>query len=276
MPERTTLEAYASIIIAVLIAMLATPWWVQAILLLILITLVIDISFHAPMTAGLERGTKAVIGLVSAGLVALVGLRLVSNQYHVEASGENLLASFFIEMREANSFNVEYSFVNRGGGPASISSLGLTAILASNRADEPSANANLCENANPIRMLVTQLSVRLGLSEVANTAVRSQSYRPREISIDGRAWPADAPIEVAGGKERTVSATYDIDQADTVKYNVMALCPSVEAYDDVGLGGTATCRGLLSVRTGVGLVAIRAAGRVRILPHPRDLLCPPA
>jgi hypothetical protein len=275
MPERTTLEAYASIILATAIA-LVTSWWVQGVLLAVLITFVIDISFHSPLASRLDLRTKVIICLLSTALILVVGLRSVFNDYHVEASHENLLASFFVEMHDANSFNVEYSFFNQGGAAASIHSIGLAAILASNRTDEPSVNANLCENANPIRMLVTQLSVRLGLSEVANEAVTSESYRPKEILVDGAIWPPGRPIEVAAGKERMFSATYTIDPADPAKYNVMALCPTVEAYDDVGLGGTATCRGLLSSRSLAGLVAIRAAGRVRVLPRTRDLLCPPA
>jgi hypothetical protein len=274
MPERATLEAYASIILAMALVLVGS-WWIQAILLLVLITLVIDISFHAPLTSRLERSSRIIICLVATAFILLVGLRSISRQYHVEASHENLLAAFFIEAREGNTYNVEYSFFNQGGAPASINSIGLAAILARNYVDEPAANMNLCENVSPVRMLVTQVAVRLRLSEVANEAVASESYRPKEITVDGASWTPDMPIEVGAGRERMVSATYAIDQTDPTKYNVMALCPSVEAYDDAGLGGTATCRGLISVRTGAGLVAIRAAGRVRILPRTHDFLCPP-
>jgi hypothetical protein len=114
------------------------------------------------------------------------------------------------------------------------------------------------------------------LSEVANRDVTKESQAPKEVMVDGAAWPAGAPIEIAPGKERMVSASYDLDPNAIARYNVMALCPVVEAHDDNGVGGTAVCRGLLSVRTDVGLVAIRAAQRVRILPRTRDPLCPPA
>jgi hypothetical protein len=274
MPERTTLEAYASIIVAIAIA-LVTSWWMTAVLLLVLITLVIDISFHAPFTARLERRSRAMIALVSSGVVFVVGLRLLSGQYHVAASNESLVASFFIEMHESNTFDVEYSFFNQGGDGASVSALGLAAIRASNHVDEPAANANLCENAHPIRMLVTQMEVRLHASEAANEAVTSESYRPTRIMVDGQAWPIDRPIEIAAGTQRTFSATYMVGEAEA-KFNVMALCPTLDAFDDAGLGGSVLCKGLLSVRSPAGLVAIRAAGRVRILPRTRDVLCPSA
>jgi hypothetical protein len=276
MPERTTLEAFGGIIIAIAMAMVAMPWWAQALLLLALVTLVIDISFHAPVTARLAHGSKIIICVVSEAFILLIGVRIVANQYHVQTSHEDLRASFFIEMRDPSSFNVEYSFVNQGMEPASIDALGLTAIMASNRVDEPSANANLCQNANPITRLVTQLTDRLGLSEIANQDLNSASYPPKDVQVDGARWPGGAPIEIAAGKSRTVSATYEIGSNDQIKLNVLALCPVVEARDDIGLGGTAVCRGMVSVRTDIGLVAIRSAQRVRILPPTRDPLCPPA
>jgi hypothetical protein len=275
MPERTTLEAYGGIIIAIVMVMASLPWWGNAALLLALVTIVLDLSFHSPLTARFEHRSKIIVCVVSQALVLLAGVPIVANQYHVETSREDLRASFFIEMREASSFKVEYMFVNQGPQPASIISVGLTAILASNRIDEPSANASLCESADPIRLRLTQLADRLGLSQVANQDLTSESYSPRDIQVDGGSWPRGAPIEIAGGKSRTVTATYDIDPNEQAKYNVMALCPAMEARDDIGLGGTAVCRGLVSVRTDVGLVAIRTAQQVRILPRPRGPLCPP-
>ena len=276
MPQRTTLEAYGAIIIAAVIALVQMPWWGLAALLLVLVTLVLDISFHAPMAARLEHRSKIIICLVAETVILLVGLRIVANQYHVDTSHEDLRASFFIEMHEANSFSVEYSFVNEGAAPVSISSLGLTAVMVNNRVDEPSANVNLCQSAHEITRLMMQLMDRAGLSEVANQDLTSKDYLPKNLMVDGSPWPSDIPIDIAGGKSRTVTATYGVDANDQARFNVIALCPVVEARDDIGLGGTAVCRGLLSARTATGLVTIRSAQRVRILPRTRDLLCPPA
>jgi hypothetical protein len=276
MPERTTLEAFGGIIIAVVLALVSMPWWGVAALLLALVTIVLDLSFHSPLTARFEHRSKIIVCVVAEALILVPGVRTVANQYHVEASHEDLRASFFIEMRGVSSFNVEYAFVNQGSGPATVISIALTGILANNRVDEPSANASLCQNAHAVTLLLTQAADRLGLSEVANQNVTSESYSPKDVQVDGAPWPRGAPIEIAGGRGRSVTATYDIDAGEQAKYNVMALCPTVEARDDIGLGGTAVCRGMVSVRTDVGLVAIRSAQRVRILPRTRDLLCPPA
>jgi hypothetical protein len=116
----------------------------------------------------------------------------------------------------------------------------------------------------------------VGLSELSNQNVTSESYSPKDVQVDGGSWPRGAPIEIAPGKSRVVTATFDVDAGEQAKFNIMALCPVVEARNDIGVGGTAVCRGLVSVRTDVGLVAIRSAQRVRILPRTRDLLCPPA
>jgi hypothetical protein len=276
MSNRSLLEAYAGIIVAIVLAMAQLSWWIQAALLLVLISLVIDISFHAPLMASLELRSKIIVCLVSTSLILLIGVRAIAAQYHVETSHEDLRASFYIEMKGASSFNVEYSFANNGGAPASIGSIGLISIMANNRTDDPSANTNLCERANPVRFWLGELADRTGLSEVANRDVTKESQAPKEVMVDGAAWPAGAPIEIAPGKERMVSASYDLDPNAIARYNVMALCPVIEAHDDNGVGGTAVCRGLLSVRTDAGLVAIRAAQRVRILPRTRDPLCPPA
>ncbi len=275
MPERTTLEAYAGILIAIVIAMVPMPWWGQAALLLVLITLVIDISFHAPFTARLDRRSKIAVCLVSAGLILMIGLQPVFQQYRIETSHEDLRATFFIEMHEPSSFDVEYSFSNEGRQPASINSVRLTAVMASNRIDEPASNVNLCENANAARLLMTQLLGRFGLSQSANGDIKTEIHIPKEVTVDGRPWPSSIPIAVEDGKSRTVSATYAIDQTDSERYNVIALCPVVEAYDDNGVGGTVVCRGLVSTQTDAGLVSVRAAQRVRILPRTRDALCPP-
>jgi hypothetical protein len=276
MPERTTLEAFGSIIIAIALAMISMPWWAQAVLLLVLISFVIDISFHGPLTARLGGRAKIGVCLVSATVILLIGLRSIFHQYHIEATHEDLRASFFIEMHEPSSFSIEYSFTNEGRQPAAINSIGLTAVMANNRTDEPVSNNNLCENANSAKLLVTQLLGRLGLSQLTNENIKKEAYSPKEIMVDGGPWPPGAPITVEGGKSRTVSATYAIDPTDQGKYNVIALCPMVEAYDDIGMGGTAVCRGLVSTRTDTGLVSIRAAERVRILPRTRDVLCPSA
>jgi hypothetical protein len=276
MPNRTLLEAYAGILVAIIMAMAQLSWWIEAALLLVLITLVIDISFHAPVMAPLELKSKIIVCLLSTSLILLIGVRAVAAQYHVDTSHEDLRASFYIQMKGASSFSIEYTFANNGGAPVSIGSIGLVAILANNRTDEPSANANLCERANPIRYWLGELADRTGLSEVANGDVTKQSEAPKDVMVDGAAWPAGAPIEIAPGKERMVSAAYELDPGAIAKYNVIALCPTVEAQDDIGVGGTAVCRGLLSARTDAGLVAIRAAQGVRILPRTRDPLCPAA
>jgi hypothetical protein len=276
MPGRTRLEAYASIVIAIALAMVSMPWWAQAVLLLVLISFVIDISFHGPLTARLGRRAKIGVCLVSTTVILLIGLRSVFHQYHIETTHEDLRASFFIEMHEPNSFSIEYSFANEGRQPASINSIGLTAVMANNRTDEPASNINLCENANSPKLLMNQLLGRLGLSQLANESIKKETYGPKEIMVDGGPWPSGTPIAIEGGKSRTVSATYEIDPADQAKYNVLALCPVVEAHDDIGLGGTEVCRGLVSTRTDTGLVSIRAAERVRILPHTRAALCPSA
>ena len=276
MPQRSTLEAYGAIIIAIVLAMVSMPWWGMAALLLVLATLVLDLSFHSPLTARFEHRTKIIVCVVAQALILVPGVLTVANRFHVEASHEDLQASFFIEMRDASTFRVEYSFVNQGLAPASIISIGLDAILANNRVDAPSANANLCQNAHLITRLLTQAADRLGLSELSNQNVTSESYSPKDVQVEGASWPRGAPIEIAGGKSRVATATYEIDAGEQAKFNVLALCPTVEARNDIGLGGTAVCRGLVSVRTDVGLVAIRSAQRVRILPRTRDLLCPPA
>jgi hypothetical protein len=276
MPNRTLLEAYAGILVAIVIVMAELSWWVQAALLLVLISLVIDISFHAPLMAPLALQSKIIVCLLSTSLILFVGVRAVADQYHIDTSHEDLRASFYVEMKGTSSFSIEYMFVNNGGAGASIGSIGLVSIVANNRSDEPSANANLCERANPIRYWLGELADRTGLSEVANRDVTKESHAPKDVMVDGAAWPAGAPIEIAPGKERTVSAAYELDPSAVDKYNILALCPTVEARDDIGVGGTAVCRGLLSVRTDVGLVAVRAAQRVRILPRTRDPLCPPA
>src|SRR5579871_1927357 len=162
MPERTTLEAYGGIIIAIVLAMVQMPWWGEAALLLVLITIVLDLSFHGPLTARLERRSKIIVCMVSEALVLVPGVYTVANQYHVVASHEDLRASFFIEMRDASTFSVEISFVNQGAEPASITSIGLTAILASNRVDAPSANADLCQDAHTVTRLMTQALQKLG------------------------------------------------------------------------------------------------------------------
>jgi hypothetical protein len=276
MPTRSTLEAYGGIIIAAVLALVTMPWWAAAALLLVLVTIVLDLSFHSPLTARFEHRSKIIVCVISQALILVPGVRTVANQYHVEAAHEDLHASFFIEMRDTASFSVEYAFVNQGSEPASIISIGLTGIFANNRVDEPSANANLCESANAITRLMTQVFDQLGLSEVANQNLTSVSLFPKDLQVDGGSWPSGAPIEIAGGKSRTVTASYAVGSDEQTRFNVMALCPVVEARDDIGLGGTAVCRGLVSVRTDAGLVAIRSAQRVRILPHTRDPLCPPA
>jgi hypothetical protein len=276
MPERTTLEAFASIVIAIAITMVSMPWWAQAVLLLVLISFVIDISFHGPLTARLGGRAKIGVCLVSATVILLIGLRSVFHQYHIETTPEDLRASFFIEVHEPNSFSIEYSFANEGRQPASINSIGLTSVMANNRTEEPASNINLCENHNSAKLLVSHLLGLLGLSQLANESIKKETYGPKEIMVDGGPWPSGTTISVEGGKSRTLSATYAIDPTDQAKYNVIALCPVVEAYDDIGLGGTAVCRGLVSTRTDTGLVSIRAAERVRILPRTRDVLCPSA
>jgi len=276
MPERTTLEAYGGIIIAIVLAMVSMPWWGAAALLLVLVTIVLDLSFHSPLTARFEHRSKIIICVVAEALILVGGVRIVANQFHAEASHEDLRASFFIEMRGASTFSVEYAFVNKGAAPVTVISIGLTGVLANNRVDEPSANANLCQNANTITLLLTQALDRLGVSEVANQDVTSVNYFPNDVQVDGASWPRGAPIEIAGGKSRSVTATYGIGPDELARFNVIALCPTVEAQNDIGVGGTAVCRGMVSVRTDVGLVAIRSAQRVRILPRTRDPLCPPA
>jgi hypothetical protein len=275
MPERTTLEAYGGIIIAIVLAMVSMPWWGAAALLLVLVTIVLDLSFHSPLTARFEHRSKIIICVVAEALILVGGVRIVANQFHAEASHEDLRASFFIEMRGASTFSVEYAFVNQGAAPVTVISIGLTGVLANNRVDEPSANANLCQNANTITLLLTQALDRLGVSEVANQDVTSVNYFPNDVQVDGASWPRGAPIEIAGGKSRSVTATYGIGPDELARFNVIALCPTVEAQNDIGVGGTAVCRGMVSVRTDVGLVAIRSAQRVRILPRTRDPLCPP-
>jgi hypothetical protein len=275
MPERTTLEAYGSIVVAIVLATVSMSWWVQAVLLLVLCGFVVDISFHAPFTVRLNRTAQVGVCLVSVSVILLTGLGTVFRQYHVETS-EDLRASLFIEMRGPNGFNIEYSFANQGRQSASINSVGLVAVVENNWTDDPAKNVNLCENANSARLLVTQLLGRLGFSQMGNDSIKNETYRPKELSVDGEPWQSSSPIAVASGKSRTVSAVYDIDPTDSTKYNVIALCPVVEAYDDIGLGGTVVCKGLISTRTGEGLVSIRAAERVRILPRTRDPLCPSA
>ena len=275
MPNRTLLEAYACILVAIVLAMAQLSWWIEAALLLVLITFVIDISFHAPVMAPLDLRSRIVVCLVSTSLILLIGVRAVAAQYHIDTSHEDLRASFYIEMKGASSFSIEYTFTNNGGAGVSIGSIGLIAIMANNRTDEPSANANLCERASPIRYWLGELADRTGLSETANRDVTKESEAPKDVMVDGAAWPAGTPIEIPPGKERMVSAAYELDPNAVARYNVMALCPTVEAQDDIGVGGPVVCRGLLSVRTDVGLVAIRAAQRVRILPRTRDPLCPP-
>jgi hypothetical protein len=276
MPERSTLEAFGGIIIAIVLAMVSIPWWGAAALLLALVTIVLDLSFHSPLTARFEHRSKIIVCVVAQALILVPGVPTVANRYHAAASHEDLQASFFIEMRDASTFSVESSLFNQGLEPVSVTSIGLTGILANNRVDEPSANVNLCQNANFITRLLTQVGDRLGLSERSNQNVTSESYSPKDVQVDGGSWPRGAPIEIAPGKSRIATATFDIAAGEQAKFNVIALCPVVEARNDIGVGGTAVCRGMVSVRTDVGLVAIRSAQRVRILPRTRDLLCPPA
>jgi hypothetical protein len=276
MLDRFTLEFYASVVIAIAIALVSMPWWAQAAFFLILCGFIVDISFHAPWMVRHNRFARAGVCLVSVGLVLSVGIRSVLAQYHIETSHEDLRASFFIETRGENRFNIEYSFVNEGKHSASISSVGLTEVVESNRIDEPESNVNLCANANSARLLITRLLGHLGLANLGSDGIKSQTYSPKELSVDGKPWQSDAPIAVEGGESRTISAIYEIDPTDPTKYNVMALCPVVEAYDDIGLGGTTVCKGMVLTRTEEKLSSVRSAERVRILPHARDVLCPSA
>ena len=78
---RSTIEAYAGIIIAILAVVLPVTWWFKTILMVGLAGITSDLSFRSPLTIKLHRSLRWVICIAAAALLTSMSWNPIRSQY---------------------------------------------------------------------------------------------------------------------------------------------------------------------------------------------------
>lgn len=87
--ERSSIEAYAGIAITIFLAVIPMSWWVETSLFALLGILAWDISFHAPWFRLWSTISKALIWIISVGIIIAISWGPIHEQYvkdHLPAS----------------------------------------------------------------------------------------------------------------------------------------------------------------------------------------------
>src|ERR1700693_3445799 len=80
--KRSNLEAYVSIIIAIITVVFRMTWYFKILLLLVVAGLITDISFHAPFLVQCSRKINVMICLVCLSILFAIGWNQVIKEYH--------------------------------------------------------------------------------------------------------------------------------------------------------------------------------------------------
>jgi hypothetical protein len=85
--ERSSIEAYAGIVIAIISVVFPMTWWIRGGLLLILVGIVIDLAWRSPWTEGFRSRYRIAIGLICLIILGVIAWRPLRKQYIEENAG---------------------------------------------------------------------------------------------------------------------------------------------------------------------------------------------
>jgi hypothetical protein len=195
-------------------------------------------------------------------------------------SDEDLRVSFEVFVRPPNTIEVRHIFLNLGKQSALIGSFGLFEVSEEESPHaEVADDLGLCDNVGTKFLQIVQLMGGLGFSISGKSEGKDTTnslYGPTKLIVDGKDWTVGGPIEVEGGKSRTISSVFSFDQSRVAKFKVTAWCPVIATLNLAGVGDSVICKGMVWKKETTSQATSRSTKRFRILPHPTDAACPSA
>ncbi len=214
------------------------------------------------------RSIKAKVTACLAWLVVMIIAGFVPMKELYYRSDEDLRVSFRINTEGQNTLRVTYLFSNLGKQAALVNNIGLFEIVTTEAKGDAGKNYELCDANFETTLLVLLTTGFMGPgAQVGNDTKKSSIYSPKESSSDGSPWSAKEPLSIESGKNKIVSALFELQPNHIANYSVVALCPLIVTLNTAASGRTSICRGISKTVAGTGFVLAQSHEQFRILPH---------
>ena len=222
----------------------------------------------------LSRVTKGVWIILSAIAIGGEGIALY---LHFYVSGENLLASFKIEETTPQQMNIDYTIRNFGKQSALVSGIGLFEIVGLSQRDNP---LTFCNEVSGRDLAVIQIGQNMmgRNSQVGDATLKKSIYVPAMVTVDGKRFDFENPLEIEATKTRIVSATFFLDATHTRDADTLVICPVISTLDAKNVADTAICPGA-STRVSMMTYYFNTSTaftheQFQLLPHSTKPSCP--
>ncbi len=185
--------------------------------------------------------SRAFLGAVSAA-VLLGGAALVVLWVKERRPAEDLRVSFHIPIANPSNPAIGYRLQNRGRRPAVVRGVGLLEIAGNPAIINDSDNIDLCDKVDAKTLRPPSQITPQGV-EINAADQKREEYAPISISVAGKSWTSDSPIEIAGGQSVSVSATFKTDPQQAQGQGNQVFCPVVWLDREAPGSGVAVCQG---------------------------------